>query len=373
MSTGNFKHKIHKLVLTGGPCAGKTTGQLRLSKFFENYGWKVFRVPETASLLLGGGIKFADLNPEEATVFQENLVRTMIQIEKTYFQLAKSSHQDCLIICDRGVMDASAYLPAEEWEEMCRKHNWLVVKFLDGRYDQVVHLVSAANGAEEFYTVDEHKTRSEGIAKARELDGLCAAAWIGHSNLDLIDNSTDFEQKMHRLIECVCTRVGIGIGFENSDRIWKFLVDLTDPNGLPRTAEFYVVTYYLLSVGANKSRIQKRTHNGKSIYVLTVFRPGKVEVRSQLTRKAFLTMLSQTDPAHCRIPKREICFLYMNHRFQLDIYESTGASTRYRNVTILNIFASMGESEVLKIVPPCIHVLEAVTDNPKYTMFEMSK
>jgi tRNA uridine 5-carbamoylmethylation protein Kti12 len=30
-------------VLTGGPCGGKTTGQARLSTFFENLGWKVYR------------------------------------------------------------------------------------------------------------------------------------------------------------------------------------------------------------------------------------------------------------------------------------------------------------------------------------------
>ena len=37
------KRKVWKLVLTGGPCGGKTTGQARLSTFFENLGWKVFR------------------------------------------------------------------------------------------------------------------------------------------------------------------------------------------------------------------------------------------------------------------------------------------------------------------------------------------
>jgi hypothetical protein len=29
-----------QLVLTGGPCGGKTTGQARLATFFENLGWK---------------------------------------------------------------------------------------------------------------------------------------------------------------------------------------------------------------------------------------------------------------------------------------------------------------------------------------------
>ena len=32
----------------------------------------------------------------------------MIQIENTFFALAERSNRDCLVICDRGTMDASA-------------------------------------------------------------------------------------------------------------------------------------------------------------------------------------------------------------------------------------------------------------------------
>jgi hypothetical protein len=69
-SNGQPKRKIWKLVLTGGPCGGKTTGQARLSTFFENIGWKVFRVPETANVLLSGGINFGELTPEAVEKFQ---------------------------------------------------------------------------------------------------------------------------------------------------------------------------------------------------------------------------------------------------------------------------------------------------------------
>jgi len=40
--------------------------------------------------------------------FQENLLKTMLQIENTFFALAESCIRNCLIICDRGAMDASA-------------------------------------------------------------------------------------------------------------------------------------------------------------------------------------------------------------------------------------------------------------------------
>ena len=40
--------------------------------------------------------------------FQENLLKTMMQIENTYFDLASSCDSNCLVICDRGTMDGSA-------------------------------------------------------------------------------------------------------------------------------------------------------------------------------------------------------------------------------------------------------------------------
>lgn len=101
MSTES-QRRLYKLVLTGGPCGGKTTGQARLSTFFENMGWKVYRVPETATVLIGGGVKFQDLCEEEVFRFQEDLIKTMMQIEQTFFDLASSSTVNTLVICDRG-------------------------------------------------------------------------------------------------------------------------------------------------------------------------------------------------------------------------------------------------------------------------------
>ena len=91
MSESNLKErKIWKLVLTGGPCGGKTTGQTRLATFFENLGWKVYRVPETANILLSGGVKFDKLTVEAREKFQENLLKTMMQIENSFFDVANS-------------------------------------------------------------------------------------------------------------------------------------------------------------------------------------------------------------------------------------------------------------------------------------------
>nr|XP_040572839.1 TRPL translocation defect protein 14-like [Lepeophtheirus salmonis] len=203
---------VWKLVLTGGPCSGKTTGQARLSTFFKDLGWKVFCVPEVATVLLSGGVNFSELDAEAAMKFQENLLKTMIQIENSFFDLAKESKQNCLVICDRGTMDTSAYISHKEWENILTTNSLDEVELRDNRYNQVVHLASAAKGAEQFYSLD-HPSRNEGIELARDRDTRAAEAWVGHPYVDLIDNTSNFDIKIKKLIAIVAFRVGINVSF----------------------------------------------------------------------------------------------------------------------------------------------------------------
>ena len=46
------------------------SGQITLSTIFESMGWRVFRVPETATILLGGGVSFSLLDDEQRLDFQ---------------------------------------------------------------------------------------------------------------------------------------------------------------------------------------------------------------------------------------------------------------------------------------------------------------
>jgi hypothetical protein len=71
----------------------------------------------------------------------------------------------------------------------------------------------------------DHQCRSEGVGLARDLDYKSAAAWVGHPYFDVIDNSTDFETKMNRMISCVCQKLGIDTGDRllTTSRKLKFL------------------------------------------------------------------------------------------------------------------------------------------------------
>ena len=87
MAEEQRRRKIWKIVLTGGPCGGKTTGQTRLATFFENLGWKVYRVPETANILLSGGVNFGELDERAQEEFQvsENLFFFLSDINFAYY------------------------------------------------------------------------------------------------------------------------------------------------------------------------------------------------------------------------------------------------------------------------------------------------
>ena len=59
----------------------------------------------------------------------------------------------------------------------------------DKRYDVVVHMVTAAHGAETFYTTENNVARYEDVPTARIVDNNLQKAWMGHPHHLIIDNN----------------------------------------------------------------------------------------------------------------------------------------------------------------------------------------
>jgi predicted ATPase len=51
----NARHPIYRICLTGGPCAGKTTALTTLNQVLAQRGFRVYMVPEAATMLMKGG------------------------------------------------------------------------------------------------------------------------------------------------------------------------------------------------------------------------------------------------------------------------------------------------------------------------------
>lgn len=71
-------------------------------------------------------VRFPEFSPEQVTSFQRNILKTILQLETTFFELAEQDKKNVLIVCDRGAMDPSAcnfkllwFEPANSSREEC--------------------------------------------------------------------------------------------------------------------------------------------------------------------------------------------------------------------------------------------------------------
>lgn len=387
--SGESEKRIHRIVLTGGPCAGKTTSIQRIRSFFENIGWKAFCVPETATLLLGSGIQFYELG-NYTIDFQENLLKTLLQIEDTINDAARFYHrekkQNCIIIYDRGAMDPVAYLNEDDWLKLKQRNStWNEVDLRDNRYDQIIHMVTAAQGAEQYYLLENNQTRTEGIQLARDCDEKCARSWTGHPYFDVIENHTDFEVKLALVLQAVCDRVGLQLkGFDVGNRKRKFLVNigpeiLLDGDGLKNNTgpfptnsqDFNVIHNYLASNTPKiQARLRKRGQSNVWSYTYTVRKRDNnqtVETRRQIDKKEYAILYKTIDTNHFTVYKVRRCFEWCHRYYQLDIYEEP-CNPRCRGLAILTTH-SLDEDLLL---PDFLDIDREITDDPDYSMFNLS-
>lgn len=200
---------MFKICLTGGPCSGKTDILNMLSRAIRRKGYEVFIIPETATELILNGIKVnSNISP---VVFQNFVIDKQLAKEELYDNLKKYYDNDKLvIICDRGILDGYAYVGKTAFNEILKQKN-LSVDETYKHYDAVFHLVTTANGAEEFYQWNNQRmkescnnlARSETPEEARLKDQETIDVWSKHPNFYMFDNSTDFEGKAERVIKKV--------------------------------------------------------------------------------------------------------------------------------------------------------------------------
>ena len=128
------------LVMTGGPCSGKTTVLAALREEFRD---RIVLVPEVATVLLEGGFpipgKHLEWSEEWQAAFQSAVLPLQTSMENAYRLVAGT---DKLVICDRGVLDGAAYTPGGV-EEFCSRYGVDKEAAL-ARYTAVIHLESLA-------------------------------------------------------------------------------------------------------------------------------------------------------------------------------------------------------------------------------------
>lgn len=313
---------ITKIVITGGPCAGKTTGMSWIQNAFTDRGYTVLFVPETATELISGGVAPWTCSSNEE--YQKCQLRLQQEKEKVFEYAAKTMDSEkILIVCDRGALDNKAYMTDAEFALVLNYIGANEVELRDG-YDAVFHLVTAAKGAQEFYTTANNTARTESVEEAAKLDDKLIAAWTGHPHLRIIDNTQGFEEKMKHLIAEIASFLGEPEPYEIER---KFLIEYPDIKlleSLPNCEKVEIIQTYLKTDNGDEVRIRQRGSKGNYIYFETCKKTisglKRVEIERRLTKDEYLEKLMDADPTKKPIRKDRYCLADGNQYFEIDIY-----------------------------------------------------
>ena len=189
---------IAKIVLTGGPCAGKTTTISRIEEHLTKKGYHVLVLNECATEMIKGGIRPFGNNSVSVYEFENEILNLQLFKEKRYKEFLDNYSDDTkiIILYDRGAVDVKAYLGNDNYQRMLDE-NHLSNEELLNEYDLVIHMITVAAETENKYSNNTNKARFEEADEAIDLDKRTSEAWSKHHNLkvapvcDLLDEKID--------------------------------------------------------------------------------------------------------------------------------------------------------------------------------------
>ena len=359
---------ITKIVLTGGPCAGKTTALVKVIEHFSSLGYKVFTIPEVPTMFTQAGMDYLTRNKVFFYEGEKATLEVQMSLEDKFIRMAEACTEPCLIVCDRGTMDISAYMTSTMWEDITRAVGTSTLE-LRQRYDAVLHLVSAADGAEQYYTTSNNASRNEpadeaGLQIARMLDKKVIEAWTGHPHLRVINNHDDFDAKLNRVLKEISNVLGLPQPIVEER---KYIVRITGQ--LPESTESEITQTYLVADPDSEVRLRRRMWNGKPVYVhktkKRISDTEQIETERQVSNALYESLLQQADPYRETIHKRRRSFIWRGQYFELDTYISP-----IDNLVILETKGVADQEDVN--FPPFIRVIEDVTGNSQYYNYNMA-
>jgi predicted ATPase len=178
-------HARKRIVLTGGPGAGKTA-VLELAQQLTCQ--HVVVLPEAASLLFRGGFPRGTRPGERAAV-----QRAIFHVQRELEAAADAADHAAIQLCDRGTVDGAGYWPGPDtlWSALnVRREDEMA------RYDVVIHLRTPPATAYNH----ENPMRIETALEAARIDELLVQAWQGHPHRIVIDSAVDFLEKARRAV-----------------------------------------------------------------------------------------------------------------------------------------------------------------------------
>ena len=180
------RHLRRKIVLTGGPGAGKTAVlELLRHSLCEH----VMILPEAAGIVFGGGFPRYDNSGARCAV-----QRAIYHVQRELEAAAEADGAE-IMLCDRGVVDGFAYWPGPDdfWQSV----GAVRAEALQ-RYDAVIHLRVPD---EQHGYGHQNPLRIESVVDARRIDDRILHAWDGHPRRYVVEAANNFITKAERTLE----------------------------------------------------------------------------------------------------------------------------------------------------------------------------
>lgn len=390
---------IRKIVLTGGPCAGKTTGLSWIQNSFEKMGYTLLFVQEPATEMKTAGITPARCTTSLA--YQEFQMKLQLEKEKVFESAARDIEEKLrmdrekqraaadrgkasgaaagtevspeeepklLIVCDRGFLDNRAYMTGEEFAEALRVLGVTEEEKLLS-YDAVFHLETTAKNAAIYYGSQTNAIRDENPAEAAALDDHVIAAWEKHPYFRIIENLSGFEDKMRHLVAEIAAFLGEPVPFEIRRR---YLLEYPDPamlEALPGCHREEIEQIYLRAAADEEFRIRRReSENGEMFYLTRKKLVGgrkRLEAEGRLSEREYQQFFANADPGKRPIRKTRYCLSREGQFFEIDLYPF------WTDRAILEV--SLRDEQQKVRIPEFLQVKEDVTGDPRYEVYSLAE
>lgn len=183
----NELHERRRIVLTGGPGAGKTAV---LELIRQSFCKHVTVLPESAGIIFGGGF------PRRNGIEVRKATQRAIFYVQRELESAANAENPAIVLCDRGTVDGAAYWPGEP-EGFFLSLGTTVNEQLQ-RYDAVIHLRTPPPSAG--YN-RSNPLRVETAEEAAVIDARIARMWEPHPRRFVVEASADFLTKATKALD----------------------------------------------------------------------------------------------------------------------------------------------------------------------------
>ncbi len=357
---------VVQIVITGGPCAGKTKALCKIEQDLTQKGYKVIIVPEAATMVINGGI-----GPGNMTMldFQRTIYEMQTSHEDVFLRaIQRLNDENIVIIYDRGVIDNKAYMTEGDFNIILSEYGEKELH-LKEKYNAVIHMVTAADGATQYYTLSNNTARTESPELAIERDRKTLNAWIGHSHLRKIDNSTNFERKLDRLMAEIYNILGLPVPIEIERKYLVKMPDIEAISLVTAVSKTEIIQTYLKSIEDQERRIRQRGLEGDYVYYYTTKQKiddlKRIETERKISADEYVDLMMEADTSLKQIKKTRYCFMWENQYFELDIYPF------WLDKAIIEVELTEENQEVK--IPNFISVIKEVTEDDRYKNYGIAR